>query len=56
MQVELNDGSGRNIVCLSVKTTRADHIPKTHRFPMDWHSRADAYACIEVKDHGPRNT
>jgi CheY-like chemotaxis protein len=37
---------------LSVKTVSAADIPATRRFPIDYQSQAQAYACLEVADAG----
>jgi PAS domain S-box-containing protein len=46
-------GDSEGVIRLSVKTAPAGDIPKTHRFPIDWHPGENAYACLEVKDSGP---
>ncbi|MDZ7699957.1 MAG: response regulator [Deltaproteobacteria bacterium] len=46
-------GDSGGAINLSVKTIAADDIPQAHRFPVDWHPKEKAYACLEVRDSGP---
>ena len=39
-------------ISLSVKTVLAAAIPPKNRFPLDWQSQDNAYACLEVADMG----
>jgi PAS domain S-box-containing protein len=43
---------GRGIVRLSIRTVTSADIPALHRFPVDWRSRGQQYACLEVADSG----
>ena len=45
-------GDRRGAVHLTVKRVSLKEIPATSRFPVDWRSTSDSYACIEVKDTG----
>ena len=45
-------GDGAGTIHLSVKTVLPADIPKSHRFPIDWQSREQHYACLEVADSG----
>jgi len=42
----------RGVIHLNVKTVSPAEIPASHRFPIDWQPREDAYACLEVADAG----
>jgi two-component system, cell cycle sensor histidine kinase and response regulator CckA len=46
-------GEGGGTIHLGVKTVAAKDIPATHRFPIDWHPKEKAYACLEIRDQGP---
>jgi len=37
---------------IRVKTAAAEDIPLFRRFPIDWQSHENRYACLEVTDHG----
>ena len=39
-------------VTLAVKTVSAADIPESHRFPLEWQSRKQRYACLEIRDSG----
>jgi PAS domain S-box-containing protein len=43
---------GQGSIQLNVKTVSAGNIPGSHRYPIDWHPQATAYACLEVRDPG----
>lgn len=43
---------GRCAIHLTVKTVSSADIPASHRFPIDWRQRDNAYACLEVMDEG----
>ena len=45
-------GESRGAIHLNVKTVSPAEIPASHRFPIDWQPREDAYACLEVTDAG----
>ena len=43
---------GGGAITLSVKQVSAAEIPAKNRFPVDWQSKDNAYACLEVTDTG----
>jgi PAS domain S-box-containing protein len=45
-------GEGSGIVRLSVRTVSRKDIPKSRKFPIEWHPKDQTYACLEVKDTG----
>ncbi|MGA2120039.1 MAG: ATP-binding protein [Bryobacteraceae bacterium] len=45
-------GAGPSAVHLTVRTVSPADIPASHRFPVDWRPRDNAYACLEVVDAG----
>jgi signal transduction histidine kinase/ActR/RegA family two-component response regulator len=45
-------GDHQGAVHLTVKTVCLAEIPATYRSPIDWQSRNDTFACMEVKDSG----
>jgi PAS domain S-box-containing protein len=45
-------GENRSAIHLNVKTVSPAEIPASHRFPIGWQPRNDAYACLEMTDGG----
>ena len=45
-------GSASCVVRVSVTTAVSAQIPASHRFPVDWQTRHDVCACLEVADTG----
>ncbi len=45
-------GRGAGNINLSVKTVSQADIPKSHRFPVDWHVQEQHYVCLEIADSG----
>jgi CheY-like chemotaxis protein len=45
-------GDSAGTIRLSVKTVSSADIPTLHRFPVDWKSQEQSYACLEVADSG----
>jgi two-component system, cell cycle sensor histidine kinase and response regulator CckA len=43
---------GRSAIQVTIQTVSPADIPKTHRFPIDWHPNDNGYACLEVADEG----
>ena len=43
---------GRSVIRVTVKRVSPADIPKSHRFPVDWHPHDSAYACMQVADEG----
>jgi len=43
---------GRSAIRVTIQTVSPADIPKTHRFPIDWHPNDNGYACLEVADEG----
>jgi PAS domain S-box-containing protein len=45
-------GDASGIIRLSVRTASLKDIPSSHRFPVEWQSKDQPYACLEVTDSG----
>ena len=45
-------GKDRATMYLSIKTVSPSEIPTKNRFPVNWQSQDNAYACLEVVDTG----
>ncbi len=45
-------GNNQGNISLSVKTVSPTTIPTKNRFPIDWQTQNNAYACLEITDTG----
>ena len=45
-------GEGAGTIHIGVRTVSPADIPASHRFPLEWHPKAQPYACLEVTDSG----
>jgi PAS domain S-box-containing protein len=45
-------GEGRGTIHVTAKTVSPADIPVLHRFPLDWQSQDNLYACLEIIDTG----